>query len=132
MNQPNRFRSSIHAQKYIGSRDTNCHEKTTSFSSANIKVCNFWLPLPPPKKNYPPWGIGVKSFFKTFFFLCAHGVCICFYKQDSQVLEQLKTSISRYTYFYIMCLCHSPIYFTLPRGGSSPLLVQLEEMIPTS
>ncbi len=52
-------------------------------------------------------------------------------EQDSQVLEQLKMSVSRYTYFYIMYLCHS-IYFTLPRGGSSPPLVHLEEMIPTS
>ena len=52
-------------------------------------------------------------------------------EQDSQVLEQLKMSISRYTYFYIMYLCHS-IYFTLPRGDSSPPLVHLEEMIPTS
>ena len=40
--------------------------------------------------------------------------------------------LERYTYFYIMYLCHSPIYFTLPRGGSSPPLVQLEEMILTS
>ena len=31
--------------------------------------------------------------------------------------------------FYIMYLCHSPIYFTLSRGGSSPPLVQMEEMI---
>ena len=52
-------------------------------------------------------------------------------EQDSQVLEQLKMSISRYTYFYIMYLYHS-IYFTLPRGGSPPPLVHLEEMIPTS
>ena len=52
-------------------------------------------------------------------------------EQDPQVLEQLKMSISRYTYFYIMYLYHS-IYFTLPQGGSSPPLVHLEEMIPTS
>ena len=61
-------------------------------------------------------------------------MCSCvdmYLEQDSQVLEQLKMSISRYTYFYIMYLCHS-IYFTLPRGGSSPPLVHLEEMIPTS
>ena len=31
--------------------------------------------------------------------------------------------------FYIMYLCHSPIYFTLSRRGSSPPLVQMEEMI---
>ena len=55
--------------------------------------------------------------------------CVYMYQEhDSQVLEQLKMSISRYTYFYIMYLCHSPIYFTLPRGYSSPLLVQLEAM----
>ena len=58
--------------------------------------------------------------------------CVYIYLElDSQVLKQLKMSISRYTYFYIMYLCHS-IYFTLPRGGSSPPLVHLEEMIPTS
>ena len=51
-------------------------------------------------------------------------------EHDFQVLEQLKMSISIYTYFYIMYLCHS-IYFTLPRGGSSPPLAHLE-MIPTS
>ena len=58
--------------------------------------------------------------------------CVYMYlEQDSQVLEQLKMSISEITYFYIMYLCHS-IYFTLPRGSSSPPLVHLEEMIPTS
>ena len=75
--------------------------------------------------------VGVKSsFFKIYIFF----MCSCVYmhlEQDSQVLEQLKMSISRYTYFYIMYLCHS-INFTLPRGDSSPPLVHLEEMIPTS
>ena len=75
--------------------------------------------------------LGVRSFFFTYIYIF---MCSCVYmylEQDSQVLEQLKMSISRYTYFYIMYLCHS-IYFTLPRGGSSPPLVHLEEMIPTS
>ena len=76
--------------------------------------------------------LGIRSYFFTyFFFMCS--CCVYMYlEQDSLVLEQLKMSISRYTYFYIMYLRNSPIYFTLPRGGSSPPLVQLEEMIPTS
>ena len=68
-------------------------------------------------------------FLHIFFFYVL--MVYMYLEQDSQVLEQLKMSISRYTYFYIMDLCHS-IYFTLPRGGSSPPLVHLEEMIPTS
>ena len=78
------------------------------------------------------WLLGVRSYyFFTYFFMCS--CCVYMYlEQDFQVLEQLKMSISRYTYFYIMYLCHSPIYFTLPRGGSSPPIVQLEEMILTS
>ena len=74
--------------------------------------------------------LGVRSYFFSYIYFYVP-MCVYVSRTSSQVLEQLKMSISRYTYFYIMYLCHS-IYFTLPRGVSSPPLVHLEEMIPTS
>ena len=52
--------------------------------------------------------------------------CVYMYlEQDSKVIEQLKMSIWREIYLFLYhVLMHSPIYFTLPRGGSSPPLVQ--------
>ena len=62
-------------------------------------------------------------------------MCPCVYmyvEQYSQVLEQLKKCLSRDIPFFISCAYATQFISLCLGGGSSPPLVHLEEMIPTS